>query len=138
VRSIVAVAALALLLGAPAAFAALPPPVLGDALVVSGPGAWLTTFTTPLVLVKQGQPLTYLNLDPRIHDVVALDAEGPEAQPWCRDFVTPTGGCALFWSARIFLAESTPVLGLENAAPGTYRFYCTLHRNMQGDLLLQA
>jgi hypothetical protein len=73
-------------------------------------------------LVAQGEQLTLRNLDADVHDVVARDL-GPDGQP-------------LFRSAPGVLGAETPILGVENLAPGAYEFYCSLHPERTGTLFV--
>jgi polyvinyl alcohol dehydrogenase (cytochrome) len=95
-----------------------PPPApgapSGDTQIVAGPGAVATTYATTAVTVKQGGSVTFTNLDVPQHDVKANDGS----------FTTPL----------ISTGASAPVEGVASLAPGTYGFYCSLHRNMTGTL----
>ncbi|MCA1813467.1 MAG: hypothetical protein LC624_05900 [Halobacteriales archaeon] len=126
----------ALLLGvvalAPLAGAAALPSV---PVVLALPGAWLTQYATPAMVVQPGGALGFWNLDVMYHDVVSHEL-GPAGQAWCMNF--QVGHCPLFWSRLANLNEQVPVLGLENAVPGAqYSFYCTKHNDsMQGTLVV--
>lgn len=107
--------------------------------VVAQPGAFFTTYATPLVVVQEGGPLTFTNLDIAQHDVVQdVDADGfggPDTQPWCEG--VPEGECPLFRTPLIGLTQESSVEGLENAEAGNvYSFYCTIHANMVGKLVV--
>lgn len=92
--------------------------------VVSGPGATFAGYLTPVMVAEQGGPLSYTNLDAAQHDVVS-DARGADGKP-------------LFKSAVIGIGATAPVLGLENVVSGQqYGFYCSLHTNMRGTLVIQ-
>lgn len=102
--------------------------------VATGPGGFALGYATPVVVARAGGSLTYINADVAPHDVVS-DEYGPGDQPWCRNY--PLNKCPMIWSNLISLANSTPVLGLDNAVPGaTYTFTCSLHPNMQGTLVI--
>lgn len=110
-----------------------------ESAVVAQPGAFFTTYATPLVVVQEGGALTFTNLDVPQHNVVqdvAADGfAGPDTQPWCDRFEDEE--CPLFWTPLIGLTEDAPVQGLENAEAGTvYSFYCTIHPNMVGKLVV--
>jgi plastocyanin len=112
----------------------------GAAEVATGPGAFQAGFLPPVVVVTQGDTLTYSNFDIAGHNVVASDAflsrKAARKAKWCSGF--RKGKCPLFWSPTIGTGESTEVLGLNKAKPGTqYGFLCTLHPNMKGTLLVQ-
>ena len=98
-----------------------PPPVPGlpgggGGQIVAGPGAVVTTYATPVVTISQGSSATFTNLDVAQHDVISDDG--------------------LFTTPLISLGESTPVTGVETLSPGSYGFYCSLHRNMTGTLVV--
>ncbi|HEV7887131.1 MAG TPA: PQQ-binding-like beta-propeller repeat protein [Acidimicrobiales bacterium] len=102
--------------------------------IASGPGAFSAGYTTRAMVVQRGGSLTYANADIAQHDVVSREY-GPATQAWCPRF--PAGKCPLIWSDLISVGTTTPVLGLENVKPGVqYNFYCTLHPNMQGTIVV--
>ncbi|MGH2830903.1 MAG: cupredoxin domain-containing protein [Actinomycetota bacterium] len=119
-------AALALVLGLlpHASFAA-------DSAIVAGPGATFSTYATPVMAYLRGGTLTLVNLDIDGHDVVADDTRAPGTAPWC-----PAGGprCPLFYAELIGLAQTAPVNGLDDLAPGVYMFHCSPHPWMKGRL----
>ena len=74
--------------------------------------------------IDQGTVATFQNLDPGSsqHDVTAVKSG--------------KGGGPLFRSATIS-AGQTPVNGTNSLAPGTYRFFCSVHATeMSGDLVV--
>jgi polyvinyl alcohol dehydrogenase (cytochrome) len=97
----------------------LPPapgvPAAGNT-VIAGPGAVVTTYATPTVTIQHGQSLNFTNLDVPQHDVQSN-----------------TGS---FGSALISTGQSGPVTGVDKLVPGSYSFYCSLHRNMTGTLVV--
>lgn len=102
--------------------------------VLAVPGSTFTTYATPVAAYQHGATMTFQNLDIFAHDVVAKSAFRSADKPWCGNF--PQGKCPLFWSPLIGLAGETTVQGLEDAAPGTYEFYCTIHASMRGTLVV--
>lgn len=135
----------AVALGAPAAHAG---DVVGQA--AAGPGSYAAGYLTPVVIVQAGGSITFTNLDVAphsfVHDVAVDGFGGPHDAPWC----TPAkkgkkhnkhrhkGPCPVFYSETIGLGQQTQVLGLENVEPGrTYSFFCTVHHNMKGKLIVQ-
>ena len=94
-----------------------PPGQSGGGQIVAGPGAVATTYATPVVSISQGSPVTFTNLDVAQHDVISDDG--------------------LFSTPLISIGQSAPVAGAEALDPGDYGFYCSLHRNMTGTLVVQ-
>lgn len=128
----VPLALLAALLAAPLALGVAPPSA--EPVVLALPGAWLTQYATPAMVVQPGGSLSLLNADIMYHDVVSRQT-GPDGQPWCGNFAP--GACPLFWSRLASIGEQVPVLGVEHARAGaTYTFYCTRHSGMQGTLVV--
>ncbi|MEX2196135.1 MAG: PQQ-binding-like beta-propeller repeat protein [Thermoleophilaceae bacterium] len=101
----------------------LPAPGSGSA-ILTGPGAAAYGYLTPVMVVEQGGSLSYTNVDAVQHDVVARD-RAPDGQP-------------VFKSRLASLGETVPVEGLERTESGTtYPFFCSLHTNMQGQLIVE-
>lgn len=130
-----------LVLGAAVAASTLAPVGAGAAetVVVAGPGAFTSTYATPVVGAQPGGTLTFANLDIDRHNVfqdVAVDgAGGPDTSPWCGPY--DPGECPAFRSATIFIGQTTPVEGLGNLELGrVYSFYCTIHPFMKGKLVV--
>jgi polyvinyl alcohol dehydrogenase (cytochrome) len=96
---------------------ALPGAPTGGGQIIAGPGAVATTYATPTVTMTQGSSATFTNLDVAQHDVISDDG--------------------LFSTPLIGIGQSTPVNGAEALSPGSYGFYCSLHRNMTGSLIVQ-
>jgi polyvinyl alcohol dehydrogenase (cytochrome) len=84
--------------------------------VIAGPGAVATTYAPPTVTIQRGQSLSFTNLDVPQHDVLANNGS----------FGTPL----------ISTGQTAPVAGVEQLAPGSYGFFCSLHRNMTGTLVV--
>jgi polyvinyl alcohol dehydrogenase (cytochrome) len=89
--------------------------------VVAGPGAYSSTYLTPITLVAAGaEKLSFTNFDLQRHDV---DHQ-------------PTSGPQLFESDFAGLGETVPVRFHAHLEAGTlYDFYCTLHPGMFGKIL---
>src|SRR4051812_13931064 len=98
-----------------------PSPLTGA--VVVGPGGAVTGYDTKVVVITQGMPLAFINLDELAHTVtsVAKDANG----------------LPLF-SGNALPGDTSTVAGADKLAPGTYTFYCSFHPNMQGTLIVQG
>ena len=95
-----------------------PPPSVGNGFTaVAGPGAYSTTYLTPIVLVQAGsEKLNFLNLDLQRHNVVSKDG--------------------LFDSDLAGLGQTVPVRFASHLTAGkTYAFYCTLHPGMFGQIV---
>lgn len=90
--------------------------------VVAGPGGAFTTYGTPLAVLPEGEQAGFTNLDIASHDV--------------RSVARDDNGDYLFESALVGLGSNVPVEGTEDVAPGTYDFYCSLHPNMTGTLVV--
>lgn len=121
-----------------AMFAAAPP--AGAAVVTTAPGGFVTGYVPPVVVITEGEGITYTNADIARHNVVASDAFVPKKAAkkvqWCSGF--DAGKCPLFWSEAISAGDSTEVLGLERVVAGEdYGFLCTLHPNMRGTLVVR-
>jgi plastocyanin len=106
----------------------------------SAPGGFAAGYATPVVVLPKGEPLTFYNGDVPQHDFVALEAflskKAAKKSKWCSGY--RKGKCPLFWSPKIGVGQSTEVLGLERTKSGKqYAFYCTLHPNMKGTLVVQ-
>ena len=112
-----------------------PPSDAAEIPFVTGPGGPYVNYTVPLIVVSQGDTLTFANLDAFPHDVVAREM-GPNAT-WCADAGFAKGACPLFWTPLIGLGGSTTMLGLNKVEPGAqYEFYCTIHANMTGTMVV--
>jgi plastocyanin len=95
----------------------------GSSSIVAGPGAYSTTYATPLVHTSVGGDVSFVNFDAAQHDVVA-DEKGADGQP-------------VFRSKLIGFNQTAPVDGLKNVKSGTtYTFYCSLHPGMHGQLVV--
>ena len=110
------------------------------AVAVTGPGGFVAGFIPPAVVIAPGENITYANADVAPHNFVASDAFMPaksaKKSPWCSGF--DKGRCPLFWSPTIVAGETTEVEGLERVKSGKqYTFFCTLHPNMKGTLIVR-
>lgn len=132
-RSIVALVSTVALCAGPLGTA--PAPAAGaDIQYVSGPAAQLTGWTQPVLVVREGDTVTYTNIDIAQHDVVSKSVIGPDTT-WCAAAKFDPGTCPLIWSPLIGLGEQTKVYGLENVRAGmSVPFICTLHGAMKGTL----
>jgi len=123
-------------LGSSANAGASPSP--GVSQVLSGPEGQEYGYLTPVVVTRQGGPVSYTNIDIVRHNVVqdvrADHVHGPSTASWCRQFRKRQ--CPLFWTPLIGLGQSTSVRGLGHTKPGTYSFYCTIHPGMKGTLVV--
>ena len=88
-----------------------------DSYVIAGPGSVAVGYYTPVMVLPKGQKAFFLNLDVAAHDVVSRPA-GKFASA-----ITPTGGNKLIQNANKLKA-------------GNHAFYCSLHPNMTGTLIV--
>jgi polyvinyl alcohol dehydrogenase (cytochrome) len=95
-----------------------PLPIGAGFTAVAGPGAYSTTYATPIVLVQAGkEKLSFLNLDLQRHNVVSTIA-------------------GLFDSDLAGLGQTVPVRFNTHLKSGkVYAFYCTLHPGMFGRIV---
>jgi len=92
------------------------------ATIVAGPGAYLTTYATPVMTVRVAGLLNFINNDLPQHDVTAVDL-GSDGKP-------------LFQSKLIGLGEVAQVAGTDRLVAGrSYAFYCSIHPGMRGTLI---
>ena len=77
------------------------------------------TYLPPEITIRQGERLSYVNLDIALHNVTSLATtkRGP-----------------LFTSDTVAAGESTEVVGVHDLEPGVYDYTCTLHPFMTGSL----
>ncbi|HEU4480675.1 MAG TPA: plastocyanin/azurin family copper-binding protein [Actinomycetota bacterium] len=106
----------------------------------AGPGGFAAGFLTPVVVIAEGEGITFVNGDAAPHDFVAdgvfLPPKAAGKARWCSSFSKKR--CPLFWSARATAGESVEVEGLERVGAGKqYPFYCSLHPNMKGTLVVR-
>lgn len=146
-RAFVASAAVTL-----AILASMAPARAADLHYVTGPGGPFIGYTVPVIVVSQGDTLTYTNLDVFEHDVVSREIRGTCAAPqqnpcqqfhppvatWCAEVgFTEPNTCPVFWTPLIGIGGQVPVYGLEDVAAGAqYEFYCSIHGNMDGLLVV--
>lgn len=127
--------------GAAAALAVVAVPAPAHAIVIfSGPGAFATGYTTPVVVAPQGGPLEYVNGDIQPHNVIAFEDFLPKKvakkTEWCKGYEKKE--CPIFWSKTVTLGATATVQGLENTESGEqYTFFCSVHPGMKGTLVIQ-
>ncbi len=112
----------------------------GAAPALTGPGSFAAGWLTPVVVITEGEGITYLNADAAPHnfisDGVFLTKRQAKKVEWCSAY--EKGLCPLFWSDTIGAGESTEVRGLEALKTGEqYPFFCSLHPNMKGTLIVR-
>ena len=128
-RALLALLPLVALLAAPPVHGGIP-----GTPIAAAPGAWVTDYATEVAAATVGGELAFVNGDLMRHNVVARVDFGADDRAWCASF--PAGRCPLFWSEFAHLGETVRVQGLDQLAPlRTYRFYCTIHPNMEGTLV---
>lgn len=107
------------LAGCGALFAA--PAAHGQGQISAGPP---NQYLTPDVTIDQGESVIFTNADAVEHDVLARD-KGPDGKP-------------LFGSELIGFAQSAPVEHTEHLTTGAYKFFCSLHPQMEGTLTVTS
>ena len=112
----------------------------GAAQVATAPGGFAAGWLPPVVVIAEGEGITYTNADIAPHNFIASDALMPnkaaKKAKWCSGY--DRGKCPLFWSPTIGTGETTEVLGLDVLRSGEqFGFLCTLHPNMQGTLIVR-
>jgi len=117
--------------------------------VVAGPGAYLTTWTTPVLVASRGDAPKLIDADLAFHGLESV-ATGSDDAAWCgpsnpgpESDVNPRryarGVCPLFWADTVPPQRGeTPVLGLDGVIAGqTYAFRCSVFPAMRGLLLVR-
>lgn len=97
------------------------PPALTSGILAT-PGAQTTGFATRVSSMTRGSSLTFTNLDATQHDVLSLES-GPDGRP-------------LFASEVVGQGTTTKVVGAELLPAGQYRWVCSLHAGMTGELVV--
>lgn len=110
------------------------------AVALTGPGGFLAGYIPPVVVTAPDEAITYVNADIAPHNFVALDTylskKAAKKAEWCSAY--DKGKCPLFWSPQISIGQSTEVSGVEFLKSGKqYGFYCSLHPNMKGTLIVR-
>jgi plastocyanin len=125
------------LLACAVACLALSGPAYADGVALAAPEAETVGFATPVVVVPQGQALTFVNADPAsyFHNLFSTERlpKGTK-EPWCASFAP--GQCPRFYSDTIEAGQTAPVTGVPKLAPGSYDFVCTMHGSMMGTLIV--
>jgi polyvinyl alcohol dehydrogenase (cytochrome) len=107
--------------------------------IVTTPGSQYYGYVTRAMVAQRDGTLTYTNSDVVRHDVVQDPRKdgvaGDGSAPWCNRF--NEGECPLFWTELIGLSQQVIVQGVNETAPGTYSYYCSLHPGMVGTLVIQ-
>lgn len=119
---------------------AIPAAPARAAVAVTGPGGFVAGFVPPVVVVAEGEGITYANADVAPHNFIAEDAfrskKLARQAKWCSAY--DKGRCPLFWSETINAGETTEVLGLEAVKAGEqYAFFCSVHPGMKGTLIVR-
>lgn len=126
---------------------------VGTPVIAAVPGSRASTYATPVVVIEPGDDLSFVNVEPFVHDVRSV-AMGPDDTAWCnppeanepqhrvrnpRRF--PIGKCPLLWTPPIAMtsgAVQTKVYGTKNLRSGkNYEFYCTVFKNMTGTVVVR-
>ena len=112
----------------------------GAAVALTAPGGFAAGFIPPVVVIAEGEGVTYANSDVAPHNFVAensfLSRRAAKKAKWCSSF--DAGRCPLFWSPTITTGETTEVEGLDAVKAGEqHAFFCSLHPNMKGTLIVR-
>lgn len=100
-----------------------PPGSAARVAVVAVPGSFAATYATPFTVIPKGGHLTFVNGDIANHNVV--------------DSISQQGRTPRFSSgALIGLGGTADVAGVDRLSPGTYHYFCALHANMTGTLVV--
>ena len=91
--------------------------------VVVGPGGASVGYASKVVVITQGTPLTFVNLDEIAHTVTSV-ARGADGNP--------------LFNGNALPGTTSMVAGADRLAPGTYAFYCQFHPNMSGTLIVEG
>lgn len=140
-RPLVLMAAAALVVGSPAGAVSL----AEEHRAVAGPGGVAYGYLTPTITISKGDKISFTNLDAFehdfVHDVETDGFGGKRNVRWCKEengHDQHDHGCPVFWSERLEAGETTKVLGLKRVKRDrTYTFFCTLHHNMKGTLIVR-
>jgi spore coat protein A len=82
-----------------------------------------TTFVPGDQTITAGDPLTLVNAEPSPHDITSTDLG--------------SDGFPLFLSETLYQPGTTPVRGVEALEPGAYAYYCSVHLEMRGSIVVQ-
>jgi plastocyanin len=110
------------------------------AVAAAGPGGFAAGYVTRVVVIGEGENISFFNADVAPHDFVAdgvfLKKKAAKKARWCSGY--DKGKCPLFWSPRIGVGETVEVEGLEMLKAGDQvPFFCTLHPSMKGTLIVR-
>ena len=103
------------------------------------PGSFTAGYATRVVVTRVGGPVTFMNGDVATHTDTSkayLPKKVARKTKRCGQF-SPTR-CPLFTSGPVGDGMQGPVAGLKAVKSGKqYEFYCQIHTNMRGTLVVQ-
>lgn len=115
---------------------------LAATVVAAGPAAQANivtsaafTFPPATIIVDKESPAYYVNPDIAEHDIVAEAVRPNATAGHCAGF--DEGTCPLFWTPLVGTGGMSPIHGLTDVEAGTYRYYCSVHAGMTGDLIVE-
>jgi plastocyanin len=97
------------------------PPAGVPGFVATVPNGTILGYYPPQAVITQGSSLTFVNGDNTTHDVTCEERDPVTRKPICGSDYLNAG-------------QTGPVKGVESLPAGTYRFHCSLHSGMVGDL----
>lgn len=100
------------------------PAVATAAQISAGPSP--VTYSNPNIEIAPGESVTFLNFDlsGAPHDVTSIDV-GPGAEN-------------LFRSDTVGFGVEVPVVGAEKLKPGSYKYLCSVHTFMEGQITVSG
>ena len=105
----------------------------------AAPGSFNAGYATPVVVTQVGGPVTFVNADAATHTLTAARGYLPKkvARRTKRCSPYPATRCPLFTTGSVQSGASAPVDGLKYVKAGRqYEFYCQIHANMKGTLVV--
>jgi spore coat protein A, manganese oxidase len=94
-------------------------------MIIAGPAAQTVGYATPIVYSPEGATVAFNGADPlNTHNVVSRAVDSAGEPLFQSEFDT------------LYLPDPVDVTGTESLSAGSYAFYCSLHPNMTGTLVV--